>query len=96
MRVLSRDGVAFQNDLIVGASPDAYALAFQHEALTEKIRFLRIDNYEAVVSRLSGLVVELSLDDLGDSRLFVEIAGHAAEPGLESIDAHAGERGPSP
>ena len=94
--VLSRDGVSFEHDLIVGAAADAHALTFQHESLTEEIRLLRVDNYEAVVPRLSGLVVELSLDDLSDSRLFVEIAGHAAEPGLESIDAPAGERGSSP
>ena len=85
MSVLSRDGVSLEHDLIVGAASDSNARPLEHEALTEKIRFLRIDDDKAVVTQLPGLVVELPLDDLGDSCFFVEIARHEAEPGLGKV-----------
>jgi hypothetical protein len=67
MRVLPRNGITLQHDLIVGAAPDANARPFEHEALTEKIRLLRIDDYKAIVTQPPGSSSSFP-DDLGDSR----------------------------
>ena len=81
VRVLPGNRVALEHDRVVGAAAHSDPRPVEHESLTEEVRLLRVNDYETVVSRLRKFIVDLPLDDLRDSCLFVEIT-HSVWPSL--------------
>ena len=73
MRVLPRNGIPFEDDLIVRSASDPHPRPVHHEPLSEQVRFFRIDDDETVVTRFVDLILGLALDYLRDAGFFVEV-----------------------